>query len=94
MGREVTADRICFGVFLCSWDGELSLTELGRGEPEVLVTSRDKSTRTQETMYLMQWIKVGSSPQLVLDDRESNTNIISGEMEENKGLEILSAWAG
>ena len=37
---------------------------------------------------------VGSSPQLVIYDRGSNTNMIRGEIAETEGLDILSARAG
>ena len=74
------------------FDGRLM--ELGWREPELLVTTQHRSAGTLETVYLTQWIKVGSTPQLVLYDRGNNANTIAGEMASNKNLEILSARAG
>ena len=92
--KEINPERISIGAFFCSWDGDLAPTELGRRDPEPPTTTRDKGPRTKETIYLTEWIKVGSAPQLVIYDRGSSANIIAGELGGQENLEILSARAG
>ena len=94
MGLEVMADWICYGSFVCSWDGELSLMEEGRRDEVSPCPGRAWNTRGPKAIYFNQWVQIGSTPQLVFYDRDSNTNIISGEMAENEELKILSARAG
>ena len=73
MGQEVMADRICYGSFFCSWDRELSHTELGHRYEVSPSPGRARNTRGPEAIYLTQWVQIGSTLQLVFYDQGSNT---------------------
>ena len=34
VASEITLDTVCYGVFLCSWNEEVSLTRVYKGESE------------------------------------------------------------
>ena len=89
MASEITPETVCYGVFLCLWDGESCPNQhsFGVSEPSC---SEQRFAETPATTYLTQWIMVGSAPQLVLYDRRSNTNMVRGEVAETEGSEILS----
>ena len=63
---KITLETVCYGVFLCSWNGEPSLASYkGESEPRCSVTG---FVETPATAYLAQWVMVGLSPQLVMYD--------------------------
>ena len=54
-------------------------------------------TRTEgpvETVYLTQWVYVGSKPQIIMYDRGSNTNLITGRIAEEENMKIISRRPG
>ena len=70
-----------------------------RRNPEPRQRNPEPRTKTtysgvKETVYLSQWINIGSTPRLVMFDRGSSSNLIAGELAEEENLEILSARAG
>ena len=73
-------EKIGISAFLCSWSGDFTLTELGRSNPDP--KTKIVCSGVKDTVYLSQWINIGSTQLLVMYDRGSSSNLTAGELAE------------
>ena len=77
-------DQVSSRTFTCTQSGEV-------GEDwRECITTNIRTGVPVETVYLTQWIHVGSKPQLVMYDRGSNTNLIASRIAEAGNMKIIS----
>ena len=72
-------------------DGSPPVIDTRTGERNYDMDHQVPPTPEHDAFFLMQWIKIGESECLVLFDRGSNVNIISGPLAEREGLQVISS---
>ena len=76
-------DQVRSGMLTCTRSDEV-------GEDwREYITMNVRTGASVETVYLTQWIRVGSKPQLVMYDRGSNTNLIAGRLAQAGNMKII-----
>ena len=85
IGQKTATDQVGSGTFTCTQTKKKKKTTSKRK------TRSPRTAGAGDTIYLIQWVRVGGKPTLVMYDRGSNTNLVLRKIAQEGKMKTISS---